>query len=56
MKRLVSSILMLSLGMAVVASPIRNQDPAAPAKAQAAAEARKIEAPKAEGEPSERSE
>jgi hypothetical protein len=34
MKRLVSSILVLSLGMAVVASPTRNQDPAAAAKAQ----------------------
>jgi hypothetical protein len=37
MKRLVSSILVLSLGMAVVASPIRNQDPVAPAKAQQSA-------------------
>ena len=34
MKRLVSSILVLSLGMAVVASPAQTQDPAAPAKAQ----------------------
>lgn len=34
MKRLVSSILVLSLGMAVVASPNRTQDPATPAKAQ----------------------
>ena len=34
MKRLVTSILVLSLGMAVVASPIRNQEPAAAAKAQ----------------------
>jgi hypothetical protein len=30
MKRLVSAILMLSLGMAVIASPSRSQDPAAP--------------------------
>lgn len=34
MKRLVSSILVLSLGMAVVASPTQTQDPAAAAKAQ----------------------
>ena len=37
MKRLVASILMLSLGIAVVASPARNQDPAPAAKAQTAA-------------------
>ncbi|HKY28779.1 MAG TPA: hypothetical protein VJM12_12645 [Pyrinomonadaceae bacterium] len=35
MKRLVASILMLSLGMAVFASPVRNQDPpATPAKSE----------------------
>ena len=34
MKRLVSSILVLSLGMAVLASPTPTQDPAASAKGQ----------------------
>lgn len=36
MKRLVSAILMLSLGMAVIASPSRSQDPAAPKSQQPA--------------------
>lgn len=39
MKRLVSAILMLSLGMAVIASPSRSQDPAAPKSQQPAAPA-----------------
>lgn len=40
MKRLVASILMLSLGMAVLASPARNQDPpATPAKTESASPA-----------------
>lgn len=36
MKRLVSSVLMLSLSMAVVASPFQNQDPSTAAKSQTA--------------------
>jgi hypothetical protein len=34
MKRIVSAVLMLSLGMAVIASPSRSQDPAAPKSQQ----------------------
>lgn len=39
MKRLVSAILMLSLGMAVIASPSKSQDPAAPTSQKPAAPA-----------------